>query len=285
MYCGGWFGHVDGIMKYKNGEKTIVVGQDGDFWSVYEAQEYLRHLDVDDKYVSAMWYKDSLEEDFSVGLMQFENDRDALEMVRIGELRGYVELYVVHTGREPEGFPEIGYIDVGGKRGWRRKKVLLMPMGAMRDLLGGKGDDAAAIGGDGVVEEGVATEGGEEEEGVAEEGNGASAEGDVDGEGVTVAEEGATIPEEEDSVDPLAGVGEEDSEESKYVPSKEVSDSANDIHFTDSDEVDDLDDGWFGESGRGSNEAEPSKGKRVLNQDFYEDDEADNDDLRGASIW
>ncbi|MED6152603.1 hypothetical protein PIB30_093587, partial [Stylosanthes scabra] len=54
MYYGGWFGHVDGIMKYTNGEKTVVASQDGDFWCVYEAGEQLRHLDVDDKYVIAM---------------------------------------------------------------------------------------------------------------------------------------------------------------------------------------------------------------------------------------
>ncbi|MED6212373.1 hypothetical protein PIB30_082634, partial [Stylosanthes scabra] len=114
MYYGGCFGHVDGIMKYKDGEKTIVIGQDEDFWCIYEAEEQLRHLGIKKRSICAMWYKDPEVEAFDIGLIQFENDRDAIDMVRLGMLRGYVELYVVHSDREIEWFSEIGYIDVGG---------------------------------------------------------------------------------------------------------------------------------------------------------------------------
>ncbi|MED6174786.1 hypothetical protein PIB30_072299, partial [Stylosanthes scabra] len=83
------------------------------FWTS-EAEEQLRHLRCETYNIAAMWYKVPLNQEFENGLWAFENDTDALEMVRIGQLRGHVELYVVHNDREDEGFPEIGYIDVGG---------------------------------------------------------------------------------------------------------------------------------------------------------------------------
>ncbi|MED6109879.1 hypothetical protein PIB30_037628 [Stylosanthes scabra] len=85
MYYGGYFGHdEEGIMRYKDGEKTVVGGQDADFWSVFEAEEQLAHQGVDRSHISAMWYKDPQVVEFDIGLMQFENDRDAIEMVRLG---------------------------------------------------------------------------------------------------------------------------------------------------------------------------------------------------------
>ncbi|MED6224460.1 hypothetical protein PIB30_084263, partial [Stylosanthes scabra] len=39
--------------------------------------------------------------------------RDAHEMVKIAVERGHVELFVVYDDVRQEGFPEIGYVDVG----------------------------------------------------------------------------------------------------------------------------------------------------------------------------
>ncbi|MED6143706.1 hypothetical protein PIB30_008347 [Stylosanthes scabra] len=113
LYHKGYFGFVDGVMRYK-GQELIIEDNDSDFWSVYEAEEQLRRLGHEDDDISAMWYKDPAVEDYSVGLRQFVKDADALKMVRIGVERGHVELFVVHEDAPEEGFPEIGYIDVPG---------------------------------------------------------------------------------------------------------------------------------------------------------------------------
>ncbi|MED6154760.1 hypothetical protein PIB30_115808, partial [Stylosanthes scabra] len=64
-----------------------------------------------------MWYKDPAVQDYSIGLKMFLDDEGALEMCRIADLRGHVELFVVHESGPEEGFPEIGYVDVGGDVG------------------------------------------------------------------------------------------------------------------------------------------------------------------------
>ncbi|MED6160481.1 hypothetical protein PIB30_051802 [Stylosanthes scabra] len=88
VYYRGWIGHVDGIMRYVGGNEVIVEDNDSDFWCVYEAEEQLSRFGVDKDDIAAMWYKDP-------------------------QQSGYVELFVVHEG-DQEGFPEIGYINVGG---------------------------------------------------------------------------------------------------------------------------------------------------------------------------
>ncbi|MED6204422.1 hypothetical protein PIB30_009166 [Stylosanthes scabra] len=52
MYYEGYFGHVEGIMKYKDGEKTIVAGQDG------LLRDYVVHSDHDIEGFSKISYID-----------------------------------------------------------------------------------------------------------------------------------------------------------------------------------------------------------------------------------
>ncbi|MED6116316.1 hypothetical protein PIB30_099185, partial [Stylosanthes scabra] len=113
VYYRGWIGNVDGIMRYVGGNVLTVEDNDSDFWCVYEAEEQLSRFGVDKDDIAAMWYKDPQVAQYEIGLMCFDSDRAALDMVRIAQQSGYVELFVVHEG-DQEGFPEIGYIDVGG---------------------------------------------------------------------------------------------------------------------------------------------------------------------------
>ncbi|MED6112691.1 hypothetical protein PIB30_063822 [Stylosanthes scabra] len=113
LYHEGFFGYVDGAMRYI-GQVLTIEDNDSDFWSVFEALEQLRRLGHEDGDVAAMWYKDPAVHDYSIGLRMFLDNFDALEMVRIGVERGHVELFVVHKDAPEEGFPEIGYLDVGG---------------------------------------------------------------------------------------------------------------------------------------------------------------------------
>ncbi|MED6128162.1 hypothetical protein PIB30_094953 [Stylosanthes scabra] len=113
VYHGGWSGYVDGSMRYVGGQIVIVEENDSNFWCVFEADEQLTRFGYAKADIAAMWYKDPQVAEYDIGLMMFDSDRDALEMVRIDEERDYVELFVVHEG-DQQGFPEVGYIDVGG---------------------------------------------------------------------------------------------------------------------------------------------------------------------------
>ncbi|MED6157855.1 hypothetical protein PIB30_027384 [Stylosanthes scabra] len=269
----------------RDGEKTVVGGQDADFWCIFEAEEQLMHLGVEKRNISAMWYKDLLVEEFDIGLIQFENDRDAIEMVRLGLLRGYVELYVVHSDREIEGFPEIGYIDVGGGEEGEGNAGGEQGDGNAGVIEGGvEGVDgegnAAANGGDVVVEEVVETKG----KGVAKEADGADVagvcvEGVNDEEGGDVGKDGDDIPNGEEA---MGDVSEGDGEDEEYAPSDECSDKVDDIHFTDRDDEDNLDDDWFREGGRVNNENDNGKGKNVVSEYFFCDEAEDSDDLEGG---
>ncbi|MED6210090.1 hypothetical protein PIB30_060865 [Stylosanthes scabra] len=83
LYHRGYFGYVDGVMRYVGGEKLTIEDNDSDFWSVFEAEEQIRRLGDDD--VAALWYKDLAIENMSIGLRMFLNDRDALAMVKIAQ--------------------------------------------------------------------------------------------------------------------------------------------------------------------------------------------------------
>ncbi|MED6202407.1 hypothetical protein PIB30_105061, partial [Stylosanthes scabra] len=108
LFHKGYFGYEDSRMKYMGGEKLIVQEQDNDFWSVFEAEEQLRRLGNRVEDIAALWYKDPEVEQLEVGLTQFANDRDVINMVNLGLARGSVELYVVYEGYDDEGIPEIG---------------------------------------------------------------------------------------------------------------------------------------------------------------------------------
>ncbi|MED6159262.1 hypothetical protein PIB30_040723 [Stylosanthes scabra] len=73
LYHRGYFGYVDGIRR------------------------------LGDEDVAALWYKDPAIENMSIGLRMFLNDKNALNMVKIAEQRGHVELFVVHEDNPEEG--------------------------------------------------------------------------------------------------------------------------------------------------------------------------------------
>ncbi|MED6224156.1 hypothetical protein PIB30_081124 [Stylosanthes scabra] len=96
VYHGGWFGYVNGSMRYVGGDTVIVEDNDSDFWCVFEAEEQLTRFGHAKEDIAAMWYKDPQVAEYEIGLMAFDSDRVALDMVRIAEEKGYVELFVVH---------------------------------------------------------------------------------------------------------------------------------------------------------------------------------------------
>ncbi|MED6169761.1 hypothetical protein PIB30_024277 [Stylosanthes scabra] len=108
LFHKGYFGYEDGNIKYMGGDKLIIEEQDNDFWSVFEAEEQLRSLGNRVENISTLWYKDPEVEELEVGMTQFVNDRDVVNMVNLGLARGCIELYVVYEGYDQEGFPKIG---------------------------------------------------------------------------------------------------------------------------------------------------------------------------------
>ncbi|MED6116123.1 hypothetical protein PIB30_097125 [Stylosanthes scabra] len=266
LYQKGYFGFVDGVMRYK-GQELIIEDNDSDFWSVYEAEEQLRRLGYEDDDFSAMWYKDQAVEDYSVGLRQFVKDANALEMVRIGVERGHVELFVVHEDAPEEGFPEIGYIDVPGDPPGENSEpgVEVGPnVEAGADLNAGNGQAE-----EGAVEEDVPNDenvGLDVEEVAPAVGLGSAVQEasteeaaqnvhaeEVDGEGVKSMQCGDDeVPVGGEQPHGVEGnnaghdASSDDSEDAEYVPSGEEADNADDIHFTDSEEDLDIGDNFFG---------------------------------------
>ncbi|MED6121113.1 hypothetical protein PIB30_027183 [Stylosanthes scabra] len=81
VYHGGWIGHVDGSMRYIGGHTMIVEDNDSDFWCVYEAEEQLARFGHAKEDKAAMWYKDPQVTEYEIGLMLFDSDRAALDMI------------------------------------------------------------------------------------------------------------------------------------------------------------------------------------------------------------
>ncbi|MED6193547.1 hypothetical protein PIB30_020514 [Stylosanthes scabra] len=275
----GYFGYVDGVLRYVGGEKLTIRDNDSDFWCVYEAEEQLSRFGYPKSDIYAMWYKDPTVDDLAGELVQFIGDRDALEMVRIARERGSVELYVVHESQNnDEGFPEIGYIDVGGDGGGDE-----VVAGDEAVNAGGDGEGGQNGENEGVVAADNAEGGVDVEVGVAED-----ASAPNDGVEAVVAEEasapnagnvGAGLGESlnevknEKAMDGLNGVEQDDhsegtTEHEEYVPSDVPSESAEDLHFTDSEEDFDLGDEFFrNDLGAGSSGV-GNRGKRVANDEF-----------------
>ncbi|MED6195561.1 hypothetical protein PIB30_038985 [Stylosanthes scabra] len=294
LYHKGYLVYVNGLMTYKGGERVTIGDQDSDFWSLFEAEKQLRRMghDVDD--IASMWYKDLEVEELEVGLFHFTNDRDALEMVMIGTERGAVELYIVHEDNHGEEFLEIGWIDVGGPG---------------QDEGDGSGEEAdgggavvdavmeeANVGGfevEGNVEENVqdnveASEAAVEEEvnvevNVAAEGgvNAGTAEDHEDNENANDhGEDRGQLDDEQRSGNNQEGQTEDDSEDSEdgeYLPSDVEEDSADDIQFTDEDELD-LDDNSFDVERGPREQPTDGKGKQPLNEGFLGKDGDESED-------
>ncbi|MED6205870.1 hypothetical protein PIB30_021661 [Stylosanthes scabra] len=316
LFHRGHFGYIDGEMRYVGGEKLTIGDNDSDFWSVFEADEKVRRLGDDD--VAAMWYKDPSIANMSIGLRMFLEDSDALEMVRIAQLRGHVELFVVHDDYPEEGFPEIGYIDVGGGPAREDDGAVLgagqneEPAAEADPPNGGNGEGGAGANGEGgtVIEEGEGVAANGEGEAVITAGGAVYEE--VDGGGVNENEEGVGVDaapsgekEGNDDVGPnlnregaganqggeasvsdvveneIDGSDDEDSDDAEYVPSCDEAESVDDVQFTDSEEEFDLEDNFFGvETGKGKKGAD-DKGKGVVNEDFNDIGE-DSEDLEGV---
>ncbi|MED6196003.1 hypothetical protein PIB30_043135 [Stylosanthes scabra] len=290
-------------------------------------------------------------------------DMKMVMLLPCGVERGHVELFVVHEDVPEEGFPEIGYLDVGGDPpaenddaggevgpneehvevgdGNNEENGQNVLPAAVDNGGNGQVDEAAdvevGVRGNGQDDEAAAVEVGvvgQMEQGAVDAGatNGENGEVAAGGEVATAvsneeehAEEGlenmvnegevahdmgpnhereavfcdlggragSREPEsnkeghqdyhDEDVIGDGGGemnVGaesDEDSDDAEYVPSAEKVDSAEDIHFTDSEEDLDLDDSFFGlEVAAG----DKGKGKSVVNEEFEEEgedsDEADD---------
>ncbi|RYR22662.1 hypothetical protein Ahy_B03g067970 [Arachis hypogaea] len=75
----------------------------------------LRQFGYTKENISAMWYKDLASQWLEKTLKLFATDKDALKMCKIANLRGHVEVFVVHVVEDAEEFPEAGFINVGGQ--------------------------------------------------------------------------------------------------------------------------------------------------------------------------
>ncbi|MED6116072.1 hypothetical protein PIB30_096653 [Stylosanthes scabra] len=293
-------------MRYVGGEKLTIEDNDSDFWCVFVAEEQLSRFCYPKSDIYAMWYKDPTVDDLAGGLVQFIGDRDALEMVRITLERGSVKLYMVHEHDNQESFPEIGYIDVGGDEAGNAGDAGDEAINAGGDSEGGpNGENEGAVAADN-AEGGVEAEAGVATKEAAP--NDAVEAGEVDEAATNDVVEGGIVdeerPDEERAApnveDVGAGLGdsvsqgevenlnevqnedptedynevenddhnEDTTEDEEYVSSDVPSDSADDVHFTDSEEDFDLCDDFFGnETGAGS-PGVGNRGKSVANDEF-----------------
>ncbi|MED6121855.1 hypothetical protein PIB30_033970 [Stylosanthes scabra] len=282
VYHGSYFGYVNGVM---------------------------RRFGYSEDDIEVMWYKDPEEDDYSIGLRMFLSDNDALEMVRIAVERGHVELFVVHDDVHEDGFPEIGYIDVGLPEAGGEE-----PLENGQNEIAGADEEAVPAaeevvpnggdvedGADGASEvgdnerhdvEGAAENGENDKDGVEADENGENDHVGADVGGAGNGESDQVGPEVVDQVaasvvetaePPNDSEGETDSDDALYEPSDEDVDSADDIHFTDSEEELDLDDSFFGVEREIAAEYVRDKGKRVVNEDFNGEGE-DNDELENGHV-
>ncbi|RYR34948.1 hypothetical protein Ahy_A10g050009 [Arachis hypogaea] len=100
VYYDGRFGYDNGTLKYIGGQRTVIEDVDMDCWSIFEAYAEVGQFGYTKKKISASWYKDPNSEWLENDLKLFEEDRDAIEMCKIAEKKGHVELYVVHKGEQ-----------------------------------------------------------------------------------------------------------------------------------------------------------------------------------------
>ncbi|RYR19074.1 hypothetical protein Ahy_B03g063756 [Arachis hypogaea] len=246
VHHGGLFGYDNGVLRYLKGQSTVVEDIDGDRWSVFEAYEELRHLGYLKSNISALWYIDPTEDDYERHLRLLVGDTEAIEMCTVAGRRGYVDLFVVHDVEDAEGFPEVGFLDVGGQTvGGQNEK----PLGGAMDLVLFEGNVDNSDGAR-----------------VADQQECDNKDG-----GVELGQEG----DEADGDDASSG---EDSDDPTYLPSDEEKNSVEDIHFTDSDDVYDYESG-FGEDNAVPKDCNVEKGKKVVTSDLDDEDAFDSDEL------
>ncbi|RYR34619.1 hypothetical protein Ahy_A10g049585 [Arachis hypogaea] len=237
VHHGGVFGYENGVLKYLKGQSIVVEDIDSNRWSAFEAYEKLRQLGYLKSNISALWYKDPTKDDYESHLKLLGGDTEAIEMCTIAGRRGFVDLFVVHEVEDAEGFPEVGFLDVGG------------------ETVGGQSEEPLGGGLDLVVFEGN-----------VENSDGARVAAEQECEnkdgGVELSQEG----HEADSDNVSSG---ENSDDPTYLPSNEEKNSVEDIHFTDSDEVYDYESG-FGEDNAVPKDCNAEKGKKGLLPAFEE---------------
>ncbi|RYR74089.1 hypothetical protein Ahy_A02g008703 [Arachis hypogaea] len=229
VHHGGTFGYENGALKYLKGQSTVVEDIDGDRWSVFEAYEELRQLGYVKSTIAVLWYKDPTADDFESQLKLLRRDTEAIEMCIIAGRRGFVDLFVVHEVEEADGFPEVGFLDVGGER------------------VGGESEEPLGGGLDLVVFEGNVQK---------SDGARVAAEAECENK-----DDGAELGQEGHEANSENVTSGEDSDDPTYFPSNEEENSVEDIHFTDSDEVYDYESG-FGEDNAKSKDYNTEKGKK-----------------------
>ena len=115
VHHGGAFGYENGVLKYLKGQSTVVEDINGNRWRVFEAYEELRQLGYLKSTITALWYKDPTADDYESQLKLLKGDTEAIEMCTIVGKKGFVDLFVVHEVGDADGFPKVGYLDVGEK--------------------------------------------------------------------------------------------------------------------------------------------------------------------------
>ncbi|QHN78620.1 uncharacterized protein DS421_19g662900 [Arachis hypogaea] len=246
VHHGGAFGYKNGVFKYLKGQATVVEDIDGDRWSVFEAYEELRQFGYLKSTIAALWYKDPNADDSDSNLKLLKGDSEAIEMYNIADLRGFIDLFVVHEVGNADGFSEVSYIDVGGDIG-----------GVESEESNGGGPEVVVFEGDQEKTDAVA--------------DAVETKCQNKGIGVELGQEGQIGGGDHES----SG---EDSNDPIYLPSNEEGDNVKDIHFTDSEEEYDYDNG-FGEENFVPKDSTVDKGKRVVTSDLEDEEAADNDDM------
>ncbi|RYQ84289.1 hypothetical protein Ahy_B10g103438 [Arachis hypogaea] len=112
------FGVVDGmfLLEGVGGETSIVDYCDEDEWSLIEAYEIVSRQGYLKKEITAMWYK-AVNAGLEEGLTMLKNDKDAMDMARIGVKDDMVEVYVVHKTSEVGEIVQPGQITTLAEEG------------------------------------------------------------------------------------------------------------------------------------------------------------------------
>ncbi|RYQ99384.1 hypothetical protein Ahy_B07g087331 [Arachis hypogaea] len=235
IYHWGRFRYEDGTLRYLGGQKTVIEDVNSDCWSVFEAYAELKQFGYTRENISALWYKDPACQWLEKALKLFATDRDALKMCKIANLRGHVEVFVVHVVEDAEEFPEAGFIDIGGQTEQNSGNELVVYEGEKGQEM--KNDDV-------------------------QQGN----EGDKLDTDVAAENEQTETNSDDDSND------------EEFIPSDPEGDSADDIHFTDSDEEYN-DESGFEEDTSAKNSNRVDKGKGVMNGDFSDEEGFNSDEV------
>ncbi|RYR00138.1 hypothetical protein Ahy_B07g088223 [Arachis hypogaea] len=102
-------------VRYLDGETSIVDYCNDDEWSLIEVYEIVSRQEYLKKDIAAMWYK-AVNAGLEEGLTMLKNDKDAMDMARIGVKDDMVEVYVVHKTSEVREDVQPGQITAPAER-------------------------------------------------------------------------------------------------------------------------------------------------------------------------